>query len=74
MKMTRDTSLDILRSLIMFMIVLGHSLLHGGVLDNAGVFSATYFCWIFFECFFERSCGLFRIAERLLGISETVYL
>lgn len=39
MKMSRDTSLDVFRSLLMFMIVLGHSLVHGGVLDNADVFS-----------------------------------
>lgn len=70
MKMTRDTSLDILRSLIMFMIVLGHSLLHGGVLDNAGVFSATYFVGFSLSAFLNVHVDCFVLLSGYLGYQK----
>lgn len=39
----RNVSLDVLRVLIMFMIVLGHSLVHGGVLEKTPLLSISYF-------------------------------
>ena len=39
----RDASLDLLRILCMFLIVLGHAIIHGKVLDTASVNSTNYF-------------------------------
>ena len=39
----RNASLDILRTLCMFLIVLGHSICHGQVLDAVATNSANYF-------------------------------
>lgn len=55
----RNVSLDIFRCLIMFMIVLGHALVHGGVLDQVELFTPAYYSsyslWIFLyvhvDCF-----------------------
>lgn len=44
MENKRSVSLDIFRCLIMFMIVLGHSLVHGGILEKAELFTPTYYC------------------------------
>lgn len=42
-KADRNIALDLLRVVIMFMIVLGHSFVHGGILENSTVFSVSYF-------------------------------
>ena len=59
MENKRSVSLDIFRCLVMFMIVLGHSLVHGGILDNVREFTPAYYSsyvlWIFLyvhvDCF-----------------------
>lgn len=42
-KSSRNLSLDLLRVLIMFMIVIWHSIVHGGVLEKIPLFSISYF-------------------------------
>ena len=39
----RNVSLDLFRVIIMFMIVLGHSLVHGGILEKTELFTPSYY-------------------------------
>lgn len=66
----RNISLDLLRVLIMFMIVLGHSLVHGGVLDNATVFSATYFVGFSLSAFLNVHVDCFVLLSGYLGYQK----
>ena len=43
----RNVSLDILRILCMFLIVLGHAMIHGQVLDAVAVNSPNYFWFMY---------------------------
>lgn len=55
----RNIALDIFRILVMFMIVMGHFLFHGGVIKNAPLFSVSYFSSNFLMSFLNVHVNCF---------------
>lgn len=70
MENKRSVSLDIFRCLIMFMIVLGHSLVHGGILEKAELFTPTYYCSYSLLMFLHVHVDCFVIMSGYFGYKK----
>lgn len=60
-KQERNVSLDMLRVVVMFLIVLSHVMLHGKVLEQTEVFTTNYYVnYIIYNiCIYICTCKLF---------------
>lgn len=66
----RNVALDIFRVLIMFMIVLGHTLVHGGILEKAELFTPTYYVVNSLMIFLYVHVNCFVIMSGYLGYQK----
>lgn len=70
MENKRSVLLDIFRCLIMFMIVLGHSLVHGGILEGVEVFTPAYYGSYSLAIFLYVHVDCFVIMSGYLGYKK----
>lgn len=70
LKQERNYGVDLLRIVSMFMVVLLHVLMHGGVLQTNGAFSAQYLLSWFMEYAARCAVNLFALISGYVGIKS----